>query len=327
MSVTIKSVSIAALLVALAACGSSSDTTAPVSRSGLPFATDNIAALIDGLTPGQALSVIVRTIQFDQPDLTETFRDELGVSFIPADGAALDSGTGTLVVTFEGEEETFAFVEGVADLGEGMSASLSQELIGVASALLGLEVNDPALIAEYDNSGGTDFKSYFVLGFETSQEDMVALAGSMGSSLYSGSFTGLGEITSVDGALPVEDANLSGSVSFDVSFANGNVDGSLTISQALATTDDFELIGNIGGPVTFNLDEGTMLEDNGFANGATGVDTGVSHSSINGVFYGVDAAELAGTASIDYTSAGGGTLVGVGGYIASQEDMILPMPE
>jgi len=325
MYLNIKGASAIGLVLALSACASSSSTTNndPVSRSGLPFATDDSATLLAGLTPDQTLTILLRSIAIDQPDLTQTFLDELEITWTPNPLAAPDSGTGTLEI----DGETLVFVDGIADIDalENISATLRQELLGAASVLLSIEYNDTDEPLNYNNYFGTLSKSYFVLGFETTAEDIAVLAETPGTTFYTGGFAGFGEFTFSGGF--IETVNITGDVNLQVDFASGSVDGDVEIAEALTTVDGLNLIilgiGGGGDSISLGLDDGTLLEGNGFTADATvvgdclGCVEGTSASSLDGVFYGIDAAEVSGTVDIDFTASDGATLVGVGGYVSS----------
>ncbi|MDP5085868.1 MAG: hypothetical protein NWQ23_10640 [Yoonia sp.] len=341
MSVTIKSVSIASLLFALGACGGSSGSETPTravvpsfdSRTGLPFATDDIDGLIAGLVPGEPFTGLITVVEIDQPEGTRNYFQQLQVSFRPDVNAPEGELTGTLVIG----DLTYEFVNGVAPppTMTGYARTLVQEQTGTASALFGLEENDAFFFDAVTNSESTFSKVYIVVGFETSAQGIASMAdANRGTVFYNGEFTGFGELIT---ASLQETVNLAGDVEIGINFGNGAVSGDVSITEISSVLNAGNYLDgdNITQQGAFGLNTGeqreinmatipaTSLDRNGFdavMNVATDCPAtcvaGTATASLGGVLYGVNANEVAGAAMIDFTAENDTRLIGVGGYIA-----------
>ncbi len=328
-----------------AACGSSTTTPTvtptPTGSNGLPFASDDIAGAILGLETTQALTLIYNSIEFNEDGSgTLEVGTEFSLTYTPGEEPGdLESGNGTGVFVVGEETLTVEFVGGVADLAAvGAQLTLANEIQRVASVLLSVtETFEDDLIS----------KEYFVVGFETSQADIDDLAAlDAGSVVYTGEFLGAGVATNTGNDDPlflVEQVDISGNVSIDVNFADTAVGGFVTIDSVLygEGTNALTVLGSqVGTEIVLSIDE-TMLIGNGFTTTAGTFDDcadcvagTVNSSSIDGVFYGSDAAEVSGLASfnveVDDSAAldfydDSFNLVGVGGYIASAPEVLIPL--
>ncbi len=324
-----------AILLALAACGgssSSTDAAGDVSRiitgadalnigttsttesaNGLPFAIEGAEIDPEGGLPGATVR-LVRFISDNQTgetvlQVTEefatitTFQDEEGLS-------------GTL--TFNGE--TVVFVEGEGQLDDGTDIFIFVNQGGDWSAVI-----SPYSYAYYDDedgmspSAGLNTEGSFVVGLQTNPNNMPT---EMGTTTYSGEFSGYGTLLDLEGegGVIANEVGISGGTILNAAFGDGNIGGSLFFGTEGIEGDlieenvfaeleltEADILGN-----GFVTDANTVLECGGI--------NCTSATQIGGAFFGPNGEEIAGTAGIDFSQENeGGSVrfVGAGGFIAT----------
>ena len=307
-----KQVTIPALLL-LAACGggggggsdsssSSTNTTgqqlsfattdSDASSNGLPFAnSDSTAAGVEGA--GEIDIKVVRALTDYDSGTTQLVISDETVTIDSFDGAAQDVFT----ITLDGE----TFVVGgdnatnnangepwVTDRGTSGDASETLSIRSFAGAA------DPNVTGEFDS------EAFFVVGFETSPDQIEAIVGEV---VYTGEFRGFGQVLDANGAVDESQVGIEGDIAITASFNDGAVEGSLTASNS---------------DIPFDTEFSADIEGNGFAanltctNGCTD-----SASGIAGAFYGENGLETSGIIGLDVQTEEG-QFVGGAGFTAEQ---------
>jgi hypothetical protein len=316
MSKTLKITTTVGLLIAMGACGGSSNPdqvsrviTGPnalnigtesttESATGLPFAID-----FDPETDEISGNVAVRLVRFEtdyESGVTQIIISDEVLTVPP--GTEDFSGT----ITYKGETIT------LVDDGDDFEGDLSngQTLFGFVN-VEGDFASAFSLYTYVADEIGFDSEGSFILGFETNPND---LPEDFGITTYTGAFAGYGNIIDSDGAVFVQEEFIDGTVMVDVSFSDGGVSGELDINTE-----------TLGG-TTFIMDP-TSIVGNGFSTTATtvaGCESCSSSTQIGGAFFGPGAEELAGLAGIDFTDTQGEEdlrLVGAGAYVATPTDL------
>jgi hypothetical protein len=331
MSFSKKVVSTSALLLALAACGSSSSgpsssspdpapegppevtrltlnigtTSTENSANGLSFAAGDLFDVEDGFE-----GATVRLVRFISDNETgETF---LQITEETITVTSFDDGDLSGTLTFNGEEITF--LDGQATLPDGTRIDIFENTSGDWSATI-----SPYSYVYDDNEGeilapGLNTEGSFAVGFETNPGDMPTTSG---TTQYRGGFNGYSTLLDLDGNVIENEVQFEGQAIINADFSDSRISGSLTFDTFADDADDIF--------VELELQEADIV-GNGFATTANVVNGCVavscsSDTEIGGAFFGPNADETSGAAGVDYTETYGDgegvRLVGAGGFTAT----------
>lgn len=284
-SETIVSISLA-LLVAGCSSSSSNDAegtssaldlsigakTTTESGNGLPFAeTGDDVNTSFGLPQSGRM---VRFVTSSNGSTTTLEEVDVVLDFVSPSGE-LDNGT----ITIDGEDMNF-------DLGE---ATFNGELFFNGDSATGV---NSRLITVFSYSGA-ETQGYMVGGVETSPADVAAQGGTV---TYVGGIEGFGTLVDETGAQTESRVRLIGDIELVAAFNSGRVTGRTAI--VAEGTTPIEVETDLG-QTTIDLN-GFQMSNSGTADCGAGT-TCNADIQIGAAFYGPDADEISGIASVDVT--------------------------
>lgn len=288
----------AAVALALAGCGGeplivrdgdpaffAGAETSAESANGLAFA-DGTQAIADVETQAMSVKLLRFVTDYDTGETVLVVSDET----VTVPVGFTDFSNRDVVMTIDGE--TFTFVSGRATDPAGRTFEAYTNFKLVHSGTGGFFTyasKNPSV------TPGLDTEGFYSFGFETSPD---AIDARTGEAVYAGSYAGYGQLLNPDGSLQAAEVQNIGVLNLSANFDSNNVVGRLIGRiDPSGDTEDYEMVF-LSGPIT----------GNGFVGGPDFVcpsgHSCASNSSIGGVFYGPDGAEISGVIGIDGSISG-----------------------
>lgn len=302
-------------LMALGACSagtgffSSSETlavgtTGNASANGLPFAVST-SVVQDLETAGTMDVKVVRALTDWESGATRLVISSEKLTLSPGD---IGSGLDNMTITLGGETLVFNSGSAPASNGQGPWSAYvnTQGAVSGTGTVYNYEYgSNPALSNEFDT------EAFFVFGFETDPDEIVAL---MSTVTYNGSFDGYGQVIDPQtGGVISSEEGFNGSIALMADFDNNNITGDL---NGAFDYDGTVFMTSFAAPIQGNGYIGSL--DSMSCTGATCA----SSSQIAGAFYGTDGAETSGLLAVDVqvdpNSASPYRMIGGGGFTATQ---------
>ena len=193
-----------------------------------------------------------------------------------------------MTLTLDGETLVFSDLRATHSSGQIYRSYLNRALVHSGTAgIYSQEAFNPVLLGDTEEMEG-----FFAFGYQTDPSEIAALSGSVD---YTGSYYGYGQLTDMDGNILDNELRTNGGILLEVNFNDSQISGYMTGAFFKAAGDeaysmfflDADILGN-----GFVASPDTLC-----AAGASCV----SASSLAGVFYGENSAEISGVIGFDET--------------------------